>query len=111
MAVSGSDFKQAGLQVLSAVNKIGDVGGTDSTVSGNSTVAALQAAILALPLVAGAGPDANREIANGLQIGLDAGFISSTHGASTIAGLASTVQAAIGGDYAVSSSYEACFGS
>jgi hypothetical protein len=111
MAVSGSDFKQAGLQVLSAVNKISSVGGMDSTVSGNSTVATLQTAILALAPVAGAGPDANREIVNGLQIGLDAGFISSTHGASTIAGLASTVQAAIGGDYAVGSTYDSCFGS
>jgi hypothetical protein len=107
MAIA-SDYQQAGIKVLSAVNKIPDVGGVDATVSGNSTVAALIAAILALPLVAGAGPDANRQVADGLQLGLDGGFIDSTHGASTIAGLASSVQGRIT-DYAVASTYEAGF--
>jgi len=107
MAIA-SDYQQAGTKVLSAVNKIAFVGGADATVSGNSTVATLIAAILALPPVAGAGPDANRQIADGLQLGLDGGFIASTHGASTIAGLASGVQALIT-DYQVASTYGASF--
>lgn len=93
--------------MLSAINKIAFVGGADATVSGNATVALLIAAILALPPVAGAGPDANRQIADGLQLG-DGGFISSTHGASTIAGLAAGVQALIT-DYSVASTYGASF--
>ena len=107
MAIA-SDFQQAGTKVLSCINKIGAVGGTDSTVSGNTTVATLITAILALAPVAGAGPDANRQITDGLQLGLDGGFIASTHGASTIAGLASGVQALIT-DYAIASTYDACF--
>ena len=107
MAIA-SDYQQIGTKVLSAINKIGSVGGTDSTVSGNATVAALILAILALAPVAGAGPDANRQVANGLQLGLNAGFIASTHGASTIAGLASGVAALIT-DYQIASTYDASF--
>ena len=107
MAIA-SDYQQAGTKVLSAVNGISKVGGVDATVSGNATVALLITAILALPPVAGAGPDANRQITDGLQLGLDGGFIASTHGASTIAGLASSVQALIT-DYQVASTYDASF--
>lgn len=107
MAIA-SDYQQAGTKVLSAINKISFVGGTDTTVSGNSTVATLITAVLALAPVAGAGPDANRQIADGLQLGLDGGFIDSTHGASTIAGLASGVQGRIT-DYSVASTYGASF--
>jgi hypothetical protein len=65
------------------------VGAANATVSGNATIALIIAAILALPPVAGAGPDANRQIADGLQLGVDAGLLDSTHGQTTIAGLAS----------------------
>src|SRR5262245_9376157 len=107
MAIA-SDYQQAGTKVLSAINRIGSVGGTDSTVSGTATVALLIAAILALPPVAGAGPDANRQVADGLQLGLDGGFLSSTHGQTTIAGLASAAAAQIT-DYAIASTYTASF--
>lgn len=107
MAVA-SDYQQSGIKALSAVNKISTVGGADSTVSGNATIALLIAAILALAPVAGAGPDANRQVADGLQLALDAGLVDSTHGASTIAGLASTIQGRIS-DYAVASTYDAAF--
>lgn len=107
MAVA-SDFQQAGLKALSAVNKISAVGGTDSTVSGNSTIATLITAILALALVAGAGPDANRQVTDGLQLALDAGLVDSTHGASTIAGLASTIQGRMV-DISIASTYDSGF--
>lgn len=107
MAVA-SDYQQAGIKALSAVNKISAVGGTDTTVSGNSTIATLITAILALGPVAGAGPDALRQVADGIQLALDAGLVDSTHGASTIAGLASTIQGRIA-DYAVASTYDAAF--
>lgn len=107
MAIA-SDFQQAGLKALSAVNKISALGGTDSTVSGNSTIATLITAILALPPVAGAGRDANRQVADGLQLALDAGLVDSTHGASTIGGLASGIQGRIT-DYAVASTYDGAF--
>lgn len=107
MAVA-SDFQQAGLKVLGAINRISMVGGADSTVSGNATIALLIAAILALAPVAGAGPDANRQIADGLQLGLDAGLLDSTHGVSTIAALASQCQGRMT-DIAVASTYTASF--
>src|SRR5262245_66321523 len=103
-----SDFQQAGPKVLSCINRISMVGGSDSTVSGNATIALLIAAILALPPVAGAGPDANRQITDGLQLALDAGFLSSTHGQTTIAGLASAAAAQIA-DFQIASGYDASF--
>lgn len=107
MAVA-SDFQQAGIKALSAVNKISAVGGTDTTVSGNSTIATLIAAILALAPVAGAGPDANRQVTDGIQLALDAGLVDSSHGASTIAGLASGIQGRIT-DYSIASTYDSGF--
>jgi len=101
-----SDFQQAGPKVLSCINRMSMVGAVDATVSGNSTMAALINAVLALGPVAGAGPDANREIADGLQLALDAGFLSSTHGQTTIAGLASAAAAQIT-DYQIASTYDA----
>lgn len=83
------DFQQAGTKVLSSVNRMAMVGASDATVSGNPTVAGIITAILALAPVAGAGPDANRQINDGLQLGVDAGLLDSTHGQTTIAGLAS----------------------
>lgn len=108
MAAVASDFQQAGLKALGAVNKLGDVGATDSTVSGNATIALLIAAVLALSPTAGAAPDALRQVADGLQLALDAGLVDSTHGASTIAGLASTIQGRMA-DINVASTYEAAF--
>lgn len=107
MAVA-SDFQQAGLKVLGAINRISMVGGSDSTVSGNATIALLITAILALAPVAGAGPDANRQVADGLQLGLDAGLLDSTHGVSTIAALASQCQGRMT-DINVASTYTASF--
>jgi hypothetical protein len=108
MATVASDYQQAGLKVLSAINRISMVGGSDSTISGNATIAGVISAILALPPVAGAGPDANRQIADGLQLGVDAGLLDSTHGVSTIAALAAQCQGRMT-DIAVSSSYSASF--
>jgi hypothetical protein len=107
MAVA-SDYQQVGTKVLSAINAISKLGGSDTTVSGNATIALLKAAIIALAPVAGAGPDANRECADGLQIGLDAGLLDSTHGVSTIAGLASQAQGRIT-DYSIGTGYSASF--
>jgi hypothetical protein len=103
-----SDFQQAGLKVLGAINRISMVGGSDSTISGNATIAAVITAVLALAPVIGAGPDANRQIADGLQLGLDAGLLDSTHGVSTIAALASQAQGRMT-DIAIASTYTAAF--
>ena len=103
-----SDFQQGGLKVLSCINRMSMVGAVDATVSGNGTMAALIAAVLALPPVAGAGPDVNREIADGLQLALDGGFLSSTHGQTTLAGLASAALANIA-DFSIASTYDAAF--
>lgn len=88
MAIA-NDFQQSGPKVLSSINRMSMVGATDSTVSGNATITLLMAAIIALAPVAGAGPDANRQIADGLRLGVDAGLLDETHGVSTIAALAS----------------------
>lgn len=95
--------KEAGYQVLGAINRLANVGGADATISGNATVTLLIAAITALAPVVGAGPDANRQIAVGIRMGRDAGFYSETHGQTTIAGLAGVVAAAM--EPALSASY------
>src|SRR5262245_56299248 len=95
MAINGMDFARGAMMGLAACNLMQEVGATDSTVSGNATIALLRTAIEALPPSIGAGPNAKTQISRGLQFALNAGAVSSTHGASTIAGLASTIQAAI----------------
>lgn len=102
-----NDFQQAGLNVLSSINRIPMVGGSDATVSGNATITLLNAAILALPAQAGAGPDANRQLAKGLTLGVDAGLLDATHGVSTIAALAAQCRNRMDAD--ISSGYTSSF--
>lgn len=88
-----TDSQAAAIKVITSINDIAKVGGADSTVSGNATVTLLIAAILALAPVAGAGPDANRQIGIGLRMAVNAGLLAETHTASTIAGLVTLVNA------------------
>lgn len=92
MAVHTAD-QAAAIKVITSIQGISKVGGVDSTVSGNATVTLLIAAILALAPVAGAGPDANRQIGIGLRMGVNAGLLAETHTATTIAGLVTLVNA------------------
>jgi len=98
-----ADPKEVGLRVMGCINRIASVGGGDTIFSGNASIAGVITAINALPPVVGAGPDANRQIGVGMQMGLNAGFYASTHGFSTIAAAAAAVAALC--DPAVSSSY------
>ena len=66
-------------------------------MSGNATVAALATAIRALPVIAGTSPDIKEKVATGIEHGLLAGVLSSTHGYTTIAGMASGIAAQIPG--------------
>lgn len=91
------DFEVGAIHALSATNKIAILGGTNTTVSGNATVAALAAAIRALPAQAGTAPDLNEKVAQGIEHGLLAGVLSSSHGYTTIAGMASGIAAQIPG--------------
>ena len=91
------DFEVGAIHALSATNKILVLGGSNSTVSGNTTVAALAAAIRALPDTAGASPDLREKVAVGIEHGLLAGVLSSTHGYTTISGMASGIAAQIPG--------------
>ena len=91
------DFEVGAMHALSATNKISILGGSDTTVSGNATVAALAAAIRALPDIAGASPDLREKVAIGIEHGLLAGVLSSSHGYTTIAGMASGIAAQIPG--------------
>lgn len=85
--VSGQDNVQACRKALSAVNFAVNSGLTSTIISNNGTVALLKAAILALTPVAGSGPGALMQCAEGIQIGNDCGAIPSTTGVTTIAGL------------------------
>ena len=91
------DFEVGAYHALAAANKISLLGGTDSTVSGNATVALLAAAIRNLAPVAGASPDLNEKVARGIENGLKAGVLSSTHGYSTIATLKAGIDAFLPG--------------
>lgn len=91
------DFFNGGLMALSAANCLSRVGAVNGTVSGNATITLLAAAVEALPLVAGDSQDDLRRIARGLKIGVLAGVVDETHGASTIAGLISTISANVPG--------------
>lgn len=91
------DFEVGAIHALSATNKIAILGGTDSTVSNNVTVAALAAAIRALPVQAGTAPDLNEKVATGIEHGLLAGVLASSHGYTTISGMATGIAAQIPG--------------
>ena len=91
------DFEVGAIHALSATNNIANLGGSDTTVSGNATVAALATAIRALPVIAGTSPDIKEKVAIGIEHGLLAGVLSSTHGYTTIAGMASGIAAQIPG--------------
>lgn len=86
-----TDDQEAALKVISSINRIETVGGSDTTVNDNSTITALIAAINALPAAPEANADALRQIGIGLRMGVNAGLLDETHGETTIAGLASQV--------------------
>jgi hypothetical protein len=88
-----TDSQAAAPKVITSIQAISKVGGTDTTVSSNATITLLIAAILALAPVAAAGPDANRQIGIGLRMGVNAGLLLETHTATTIAGLVALVNA------------------
>lgn len=92
------DFEVGAIHALSAANHITIIGGSDTTVSGNSTTTALIAAIRALPATAGSAPDLNEKVAIGLQHGIQAGVLpSGSHGYTTVAGLAAGIATQIPG--------------
>lgn len=91
------DFEVGAIHALSATNCIARLGGSNSTVSSNSTVATLAAAIRALPVQAGTSPDLIEKVAQGIEQGLLAGVLSSSHGYTTIAGMATGIAAQIPG--------------
>jgi len=91
------DFEVGAIHALSAANCIARLGGTNSTVSGNATVTALVAAIRALPVQAGTSPDLIEKVAQGIEQGVLAGVLSSTHGYTTISGMAAGIAAQVPG--------------
>lgn len=91
------DFEVGAIHALSATNCIARLGGSNSTVSSNSTVATLAAAIRALPVQAGTSPDLIEKVAQGIEQGLLAGVLSSSHGYTTILGMATGIAAQIPG--------------
>jgi hypothetical protein len=91
------DFEVGAIHALSATNNIANLGGSNSTISGNATVTALATAIRALPDIAGTSPDLREKVATGIEHGLLAGVLSSTHGYTTIAGMATGIAAQIPG--------------
>jgi len=96
MAVQ-QDFEVGAIHALSATNKISILGGSNSTVSGNATVAALAAAIRALAPIPGASPDLREKVAIGIEHGLLSGALASSHGYTTIAGMAAGIAAQLPG--------------
>ena len=105
MAVITSEDRQIARKVLSSINYISRVGGSDSTVAGNATITLLAAAIKALPFNGVAVPEVLDKIARGLKLGVTIGAYSETHSQTTIAGLRDLVLAGIIPE--VSSSYDA----
>jgi len=89
------DEKQLGKKVLTAINYLDKVGGTDALVAANSTVTLLIAAVKALPNTIGSEAQACAAIARGLALAVPNNILSESHGASTIAGLRTTVFNAI----------------
>lgn len=70
---------------LSAVNVATFLGATDSTWSGNSTVAGIKAAIDALAEIAGGSKDMKEKVKRNLQLGVNSGAMAETHTATSIA--------------------------
>ena len=91
------DFEVGAIHALSATNCIARLGGTNSTISSNATVTALVAAIRALPVQAGTSPDLIEKVAQGIEQGVLAGVLSSSHGYTTISGMATGIAAQIPG--------------
>ena len=87
------DFKPGAYQALAAANLIAELGGTDAIWSANSTVATAVAAIRALAVTAGTSQDLIEKVAQGIENGLLAGVIASTHGFSTLAGAIASIAA------------------
>lgn len=92
-AVVQEDFRQSLLQGLSAINVGVLVGLTDTIVNANATVTLLIAAVRALSVTAGFGPEALEAVARGLRLAQLAGAIPETTGVTTVAGLRALVTA------------------
>lgn len=80
------DFKTGAYQGLSAVNIANMMGFVDAGWAANSTVTAVIAAVLALPLGAGWSEDMKQKAAVGLRQGQLSGAMPETHGVTTVAG-------------------------
>lgn len=93
------DFRPKAIIALSSCNSIALLGGTDAIWANNATVAGVQNAIRALRNLPGTSDDLKEKVAIGIQHGVDAGVIGSTHGFTTLAGAIAAVNAFIP-DYA-----------
>src|SRR5262245_19665082 len=91
--MANQEYVDHAKKVLSCINFATNCGATNSTWSGNATVAAVQVAVLALTPLAGTGPDALRACAKGIGDGVLIGAYSATHNLTTIAGAQAAVQA------------------
>lgn len=85
MAFSIAD-NPGSMQWLSGVNGATNLGATNSTWSGNATVAGVCTAIRALAPLAGGSNDMKEKVCTSLRNGVNAGVASETHGVTTIAG-------------------------
>lgn len=92
MPLLPEDFRPKALIALSSCNTLSLLGATDAIWSDNPTVPQVLAAIRALPLRAGTSDDLKEKVAIGIQHGVDAGVIASTHMFTSLAGAATGVQ-------------------
>ncbi len=81
-----SDFLTGAYNGLSAVNVAAYMGFNDAAWAANSTVTAVIAAILLLPLGAGWSDDMKQKVAVGIRNGQLSGAMPETHGVTTVAG-------------------------
>ena len=79
------DFYNGVAAGLSAVNFATNLGAVNGTWSGNATVTLVKTAIRALAPVAGGSDDMKEKVCRNLDIAVNSGAMSATHGVSTIA--------------------------
>jgi hypothetical protein len=97
VAIVNEEYKQMARKVLSAINWMSRAGLGDATVSGNSTVTLLIAAIEGASgfTSGGSTPDLLSKIARNFSFAVTCGALSESHGQTTIAGLRNAVSAQI----------------
>lgn len=95
MPLLPEDFRPKAIIALSSCNALSVLGATDTIWSDNPTVAGVQNAIRALPLLPGTADDLQEIVAIGIQHGVDAGVIGATHGFTSLAGAITAVHSYI----------------